>query len=132
MSELPFDPFENTIPLEEAEDLTKKWRDFISPMVPSQNYIHAFYIPIADIDNLAEYHQAEAVRAYLCLVEPNDPSSAKIVIVPIDKRGNDITTITTPDGIVHSTVYDLTQPCPQACDFASPLYSSDVPPPPVD
>ena len=134
MSNGPVDPFpfEDTIPLEEAEILTTNWRSFIAPITPpGGQYIRAFYIPITDIVELAQYHQAEAVRAYLCLTVPDDPSTAKVVIVPIDEKGNDITTIyiPSPSGdsdkpVPQSTIYDLTQPCPAACDFNSPLYDS--------
>jgi hypothetical protein len=137
MSNGPVDPFpfEDTIPLDEAETLTTNWRDFIAPLTPpGGQYIRAFYIPITDIVELARYHQAEAVRAYLCLTVPNDPSTAKIVLVPIDQKGNDITSIIIPvpiggdstqdKEIQQSTIYDLTQPCPAACDYNSPLYDS--------
>lgn len=134
MSNGPVDPFpfEDTIPLSEAETLTTNWRDFIGPLTPpGGQYIRAFYIPITDIVELAQYHRAEAVRAYLCLTVPNDPSTAKVVLVPIDEKGNDITTIyiPSPSGssekpVEQSTIYDLTQPCPAACDFSSPLYES--------
>lgn len=129
MSVDPF-PFEDTIPLEEAETITTNWRNFISPMSPTGDYIRAFYIPIEDVVELARYHQAIAVRAYLCLTIPNDPTSAKVVLVPIDKKGNDITSIVIPttsqsaDEKEQSTIYDMTSPCPQSCDFDSPLYDS--------
>lgn len=123
----------DTIPLSEAETLTTNWRSFIAPLVPpGANYIRAFYIPIADIDNLADFHNAIAVRAYLCLEVPNDPSTAKVVIVPVDEKGNDITSIPViiPSGSSdqqveeQSAIYDFTQPCPQMCDYSSPLYES--------
>lgn len=122
MSNLQFDPFADTIPLVEGETLTTNWRNFISSITPSKNYIRAFYIPITDIDNLATYHNAVAVRAYLCLAVPDDPTTAKVVLVPVDSNNNDITQVVTPDGLTHSTVYDMTQPCPQMCDTNSPLY----------
>lgn len=133
MTELPIDPGPrpiDTISLQEAETLTTNWRDFISKLVPpGGKYIHAFYIPIADIDNLADFHNAIAVRAYLCLEVPDDPSTCKVVIVPIDEKGNDILSIPAPpseqsDMEEQSAIYDFTQPCPQACDYSSPLYES--------
>ncbi len=126
----PF-PFEDTISLQEAEVLTTNWRNFIGPLTPpGGQYIRAFYIPIVDIAELARYHNAEAVRAYLCLEVPNDPSTAKVVLVPVDEKGNDITSVLIPSPqseeqkVEQSTIYDMTQPCPQACDFSSPLYES--------
>lgn len=125
MAETTFDPFADTIPLQEAETITTNWRNFIGPLVSSQDFIRAFYIPIEDIVNLGNYHSAIGVRAYLCLTVPDDPSTAKIVLVPVDARNKDIISVTTPkDELVHSTIYDLTQPCPQMCDFTSPLYES--------
>jgi len=121
----------DTISLHDAEVLTTNWRSFIQPLVPpGGNYIRAFYIPIADIDNLADFHNAIAVRAYLCLEVADDPSTAKVVIVPVDEKGNDIIAIPSPpteqsDQLVQSSIYDFTQPCPQMCDYSSPLYYSD-------
>lgn len=118
----------DTIPLQEAEVITTNWRNFISPLVPSGNYLRAFYIPMEDIRNLALFHNAIAVRAYLCLTAENDPSTAKVVLVPIDEKGNDILTIPpeqqSGDAVEDSAIYDFTQPCPQTCDFNSPLYDS--------
>ena len=126
MSTLKEDPFVDTIPVKEGINLTTNWRNFISELA-TPNYIRAFYIPIVDIVELATYHQAEAVRAYLSLTVPNDPSTAKVVIVPINAlTGEDIISVvvTDPTGVerIQSTVYDMTQPCPQACDFTSVLY----------
>jgi hypothetical protein len=128
----PILPPTDTISLELAETLTTNWRTFIAPqsISPDPNsYIHAFYIPIADIVQLAAFHsEAIAVRAYLCMENTTDPMTAKVVLVPVDEKNNDILSITVPDGekadIQQSTIYDFTQPCPQACDFASPLYES--------
>ena len=127
MSE-PILPPTDVIPLSEAETLTQNWRTFIAPqaIVPS-SFIHAFYIPMDDITQLAAFHtEAIAVRAYVCMENTTDPMTAKIVLVPVSEKNTDILSTYIPgtDGtsVEVSTIYDFTQPCPQACDFESPLY----------
>jgi len=126
----PILPPTDTIPLDEAETLTQNWRSFIAPqaITPDPNsYIHAFYIPMDDIVQLANFHtEAIAVRAYLCMENTTDPMTAKVVLVPVSEKGTDILSTHVPatDGstVEVSSIYDFTQPCPQACDFDSPLY----------
>jgi hypothetical protein len=110
------------IPESEGVDYTTNYRTYISGIDPSPDYIKAFNIPMPDIASLADFTQCPSVRAYLGMSIPGDISSLKLVIVPVDAKNNDILTITLPDGSTQSSIYDLTIPCPQACDVQSPLF----------
>ncbi len=120
---------EDTIPVQEAIDITTNWRNFIQPIVGGDDYIRAFHIPIADITGLAEFHSATAVRAYLALGTAGDATTLKLALVPIDRAGNDIVQIPIPaqqsEVRTQSAVYDLTTPCPQACDLTSVLFTGE-------
>lgn len=116
--------FKDTIPVSTAIDITTSWRNYISTIDPATNYIRAFNIPMTDIAELATYHNCASVRAYLAMSKPNDISSLKIVLVPVDVNGKDITSISIPAAVNQSTVYDFTTPCPQICDINSPLFKA--------
>jgi len=113
-----------TIPLELAEKWTTNWRTFIAPLSLTKEYVRAFYIPISDIIDLGTYHNVEAVRAYICLEDPTDTATSKLVLVPVSDDNKDILSVPTaalgdPSG---SAIYDFTKPCPEACDVDSPLF----------
>ena len=112
----------DTIPEQEAIDITTNWRDYISGIDPSPDYIKAFDIPMVDIQQLAEFHQCPSVRAYLSMTIPGDISSLKVILVPVDADNKDILSVPSPDGTDHSSIYDFSSPCPQNCDVDSPLF----------
>src|SRR5687768_9798979 len=113
----------DTIPEQEAIDITTNWRNYISAIDPSPDYIKAFNIPMIDIQQLAEFHRCPSVRAYLAMTIPGDITSLKIVLVPVDANNQDILNVPSPDGSSdQSSIYDLTTPCPQLCDIVSPLF----------
>jgi len=118
--------FPNTISLEEGIAITTNWRNFMENLRASPNYIRAFFIPIDDIKyllQLTEKFGGQGVRAYIGLGKADDPTSAKLAIVPTEgpEPGADILDI--PNDNLESTIFDFTQPCPQACDFKSPLFN---------
>ncbi|MEP7237163.1 MAG: hypothetical protein ABI685_04850 [Ferruginibacter sp.] len=129
MSNQVFPGSEDTIPEQEAIDITTNWRDFISAIDPASNYIRAFNIPMIDIQELAQFYQCPSVRAYLAMTIPGDSSSLKIILVPVDKRNQDILSVPSPHNTEQtlsteqSSIYDLTSPCPQICDIDSPLFT---------
>ena len=112
----------DTIPEQEAIDITTNWRNYISGIDPSPDYIKAFNIPMADIQQLAAFYQCPSVRAYLSMAIPGDISSLKIILVPVDANNQDILSVPSPGGSDESSIYDLTTPCPQLCDINSPLF----------
>ncbi|MEP6677392.1 MAG: hypothetical protein ABJA78_19685 [Ferruginibacter sp.] len=127
MSNLPTGPQpEDTISLEDGVTITTNWRDFIGPIMASENYIRAFYIPIDDITSLAAFHQVKAVRAYLALEDVTDPSTLKLAMVPVDDDGKDILFCASEIAGKQSAIYDFTSPCPQSCDVDSPLFTGDI------
>jgi hypothetical protein len=112
----------DTIPEQEAIDITTNWRNYISAIDPSPDYIKAFNIPMIDIQQLATFYQCPSVRAYLSMSIPGDISSLKIILVPVDANNQDILSVPSPGGTDESSIYDLTTPCPQLCDINSPLF----------
>ena len=116
----------DTIPEQEAIDITTNYRDYISKVDPQPNYIRAFNIPMIDIQELAAgFPKCPSVRAYLCMAVPGDITTLKIVLVPVDANNKDILSV--PGEMSgafadQSTIYDLTSPCPQLCDIDSPLF----------
>jgi hypothetical protein len=110
------------IPESEGVDYTTNYRTYISGIDPSPDYIKAFNIPMKDIASLADFTQCQFVRAYLGMSIPGDITSLKLVMVPVDDNNLDVLSIQKPDGSSQSSIYDLTVPCPQACDLQSPLF----------
>jgi hypothetical protein len=75
-----------------------------------------------DIINLSNFTKCPSVRAYLSMVIPNDVSTLKIILVPVNAAGNDILSVPGPAGTDQSSIFDFTSPCPQTCDINSPLF----------
>ncbi len=118
-------PYPNTISLEEGITITTNWRNYMNPNGENPDFIRAFFIPIKDIEylyNLTKEYGGEGVRAYIGLEKENDPSTAKLAIVPTSgpEPGTDV--LDDPNDDLESTIFDFTTPCPQACDFSSPLF----------
>ena len=126
MSILPTHSSDDTIPEQEAIDITTNYRNYISSFDPSPDFIKAFLIPMEDIIALASFHKCPNVRAYLSMAVPGDNSSMKLILVPVGPEGNDILNVPvtgeTGDVVTQSSIYDFTSPCPQACDLHSPLF----------
>ena len=123
MSNQELTPLPDTISLDAGITLTTNWRTYISAIDANPNYIRAFNIPMTDIAALSQFTKCPSVRAYLAMVTPGDVSTLKLVLVPVDANGNDITSI--PGAVANvtdSTVFDFTSPCPQTCDVNSPLF----------
>jgi hypothetical protein len=114
------------IPETTAVDFTTNWRNYISNIDPSPDYIRAFNIPMGDIVSLADFTKCTSVRAYLGMSTAGDISTLKLVLVPVDDNNLDVLSIPVPDGggveVTQSSIYDLTVPCPQLCDIQSPLF----------
>lgn len=104
----------NNIPLKEARKWAKRWTK------EEGNYnkhhkLHAFLIPKVDLlEVLAE--GVDAVRAYIGV---NDEGVEKLMIVGTKydpATGIYVDMITIDDDNVANAIYDVTQPCPPACD----------------
>jgi hypothetical protein len=120
--------YPDTITQEDAVKITTSWRNYMAKS-GNPDFIRAFEIPLDDLLNAAALTQkygGTGVRAYIGLAVEGDPTSAKLAIVPIDVKGNDILKV--PDGSQQvageeeSSIFDFTNPCPQACDLNSPLF----------
>jgi hypothetical protein len=119
-------PYPNTISLEEGIAITTNWRNYMESQGAGPDFIRAFFIPVDDIKFLYELtvkYGGEGIRAYIGLAEADKPSSAKLALVPTSgpEPGADI--LDDPNDDFDSTIFDFTQPCPQACDFGSPLFT---------
>jgi hypothetical protein len=130
MSNQQFPPFDDTISEPTAVAWTTNWRNYISNIDPNPNYIKAFNVPMEDILELANNfgQTSTSVRAYLAMESPGEISTLKIILVPIDSKGNDILSV--PVGSTESiaaaqqsSIFDFTSPCPNTCDVDSPLFS---------
>jgi len=119
--------FPDSISLKEGVRVTTNWRDYISALDPSPQYIRAFNIPMEDIMELAQFTKCPSVRAYLSMTVPNDISSLKVVLVPVDANNIDVLSVPGPTGVDESSIFDFTSPCPQVCDLNSPLFEGDQP-----
>ena len=110
---------EGTIPVDEAAEMTKNWRDYLKST--NQEFAaRSFLIPIVDFQNILKYNpDAEAVRAYVGLKEIDGSKSSKLVLVPV-VDGKDVLFQST-EGIQglgvepESNVYDFTTTCPPVC-----------------
>jgi hypothetical protein len=114
--------FPDSITLAEGVRITTNWRDYISVLDPGSQYIRAFNIPMEDIQELARFTKCPSVRAYLSMTTPNDISTLKVVLVPVDINNNDVLSVPGPSSIDESSIFDFTSPCPQTCDINSPLF----------
>lgn len=111
---------EGTIPVNNAIDYAKNWRQFLSAALPAF-MAHSFLLPIADFKNILKYNpDAEGVRAYIGLESPDDPMSAKLILVPV-VDGQDILVVPVPTedgglgGEDQSNTYDVSVLCPPTC-----------------
>jgi hypothetical protein len=112
-----------TIPVEVAIELTANWRKYLTTSNPAFA-TQSFLLPMVDFQNIVKYNpDAEGVRVYLGLEDATDPTSAKLVLVPVSK-GADVVHLKRgngdPDG---SNVFDLSKACPPICPVASVLNS---------
>jgi len=112
-----------SIPLNNAIDLTANWRKYLASS--KQTFAtHSFLIPFVSFTNIVLYNQgAEGVRAYIGLEDPTDPTTAKLVLVPV-VNGQDVPilhNLTGDEDSIQSNVFDLSSSCPPLCPVGSPL-----------
>ncbi len=107
---------DNSIPLSDAAEWTKRWRDtghMTWANQPTDDLIKGFLIPFEDIKELQKESGFVNIRAYLGLRERINEkgktiSEIKLVIVGTDREDNDLI----GEG---DKVYDFTTPCPPRC-----------------
>ena len=117
---------DGTIPVNDAIQLAKNWRDFLT--ASNQQFVgRSFFIPIIDFSNIQAFNpDAEGVRAYIGLDDPADPMTAKLILVPV-VNGQDVLVVypdASPGNLGddgQSNTYDLTRMCPPVCPVGSPL-----------
>jgi len=107
-----------TIPVDEAIQLALNWRTYLDSS--EQGFVaESFLIPIIDFQNILAYNpEADGVRAYIGLSDPNDPTTAQLMFVPVS---GDQDIIYLPIGTIGygsgdaSNIYDFTKVCPPFC-----------------
>ncbi len=125
---IPTPPFPDTLDEGTAQQYTLNWLNYMDPGGKNPDFIRAFYIPAVDIEDLAALaiqYGCDGVRAYIGLTNAEDPSTAKLILVPAigSSPGQDMLKL--PDSpVVYSTIFDFTSPCPQSCDNSSPLMNN--------
>jgi hypothetical protein len=101
---------EGTIPVDEAKKMVANWRDYLASSGQKYN-VRSYLMPIAPYQNLLGNNpDAEAVRVYIGLTDPTDPSTSQILFVPVT---GDEEKLNLDTG--ESNVYDTTIPCPPVC-----------------
>ena len=117
----------NTIPLEEAIERIRVYREVASRIFPPENVPKAIFIPIDDVMEIIEkYNRREEVsgiRVYFSQLT-DEPETAEVrgLVVPVRKDMTDIVD-SGPDG--ESSIYDFTMPCPTQCDIKSRLFLAE-------
>jgi len=113
---------EGTIPVSTAIELTANWRTYLASS--QQAFVgESFFVPIINFVNILKYNpDAEGVRAYIGLSDPTDPTSAQLLLVPVN-QGQDVVSIPNygNDGDDGSNVFDMTTICPPVCPLPSVL-----------
>jgi len=115
------------IPLCDAVRWTTAWRE------KNPESTRAFKVDACElkdvIDELGKVFQGEKlpyVRFYLAI---KDTGKEGLVLVGVDKDGNDICQFVNKQDTEESGTYDFTHPCPDTCDQSgSPLNGNVVPP----
>lgn len=110
------------ITLATAEEWTSEWRKKGSSY-EKHHELKAFNIPIEDFKGVLKEPGVEAVRAYLGLEKKRNASGKvdfeeKLIIVGVDNNKKDMLPSGTPN---KGSIYDFSRPCPNLCDFESPL-----------
>ncbi len=102
----------DTIAKAKAVELTSEWRTTVAASggFLRNTPVYAFSIPHQDI---AGTIKSDSARAYLGM-EPTT-GEYKLIFVGVDSTGKDDL----------SSIYDLTIPCPTACDTSSVLYTGN-------
>ena len=119
---------ENKISLKTAKKWAKEWRD---DEASYNKYFEcrAFNIPKIDLIEVLQEKGVESIRAYIGVEKTTNKKTGensfeeKLMIVGVDGNGKDM--ISSSDGETLDAgsggIFDFVRPCPDACDFSSPL-----------
>ena len=119
---------QNTISLKKAKKWAKEWRD---DEASYNKYFEcrAFNIPKIDLIEVLQEDGVESIRAYIGVEKTTNQKNGentfeeKLMIVGVDGNGKDM--ISSSDGETldsgSGNIYDFSRPCPDNCDFSSPL-----------
>ena len=114
---MPITDPDGTIPVDVAREWAANWRTFISTTNP--DFItRSFLIPIVDFQNIVLYNPtAEAVKAFIGLTDPEDATTAKLMLVPVLEGEEKLELPLVGGGLgeIQSNVYDMTTACPPTC-----------------
>lgn len=123
---------EGSIPVNEAEQMIANWKAFVADTADGNHFHgHSFLTPISSFQNLVQFNpEAEAVRVYIGLETPGDPTSAKLIYIPV-VDGKQVRRIEMPQGGgagkhveggdgSQSNTYDVSTICPPVCGGDEP------------
>ncbi|MDB4926661.1 hypothetical protein [Mucilaginibacter sp.] len=114
---------EETVPVPQAMKMTDNWRTYLASSGQAFN-VRSYLIPIISYQNLLLNNpDAEAVRAYIGLTDPADPTTSQLLLVPIvnGREKPYVQTDNMVQGDSGSNVYDLSAPCPPYCGTGGEL-----------
>jgi hypothetical protein len=117
----------NKISLQKAQKWAKEWRD---DEASYNKYFdcRAFTIPLVDLKEVIE-EGAVSVRGYLGVKKSKDKETGetifeeKLMFVGVDENGKDMISSSNGETLddENGGIFDATTPCPDSCDFTSPL-----------
>ncbi|TWR24503.1 hypothetical protein FPZ42_15495 [Mucilaginibacter achroorhodeus] len=123
---------EGSIPVIEADQMIANWKAFLADQEPDFD-IRSFLIPIASFTNIVQFNpDAEAVRVHIGLEIADDPTSAKLIFIPV-VDGKEVRRIIMPQGQPgsgteveggdgsQSNTYDMSKSCPPYCTEEPPV-----------
>ncbi|MFC6099424.1 hypothetical protein [Olivibacter domesticus] len=116
------------IPLKEAITWTKNWRKYKQSHGKKKNeYIRAFRVDLAELDEIRREKGTEHVRIYFGLEEKDGVMIEKLVLVGVDDEDNDIIDIKSLSAQPTSSgTFDFSKPCPPTCSEENVLNSDET------
>jgi hypothetical protein len=124
-NDLPNDSSEGTIDVDLAIEMARNWRTYLE--TSGQEFdVRSWLIPRLSYDSLLKNNPTmEAVRAYIGLRDPADPTSSQILLVPVVDGKDQLFQGTQNGGVGgddgDSNVYDMTSACPPSCGVGGGL-----------
>lgn len=107
----------DVISIETAQNWQTNWNENGAKYL-SENPLKAFLIPGDDIKGIIKNDHTFHIRGYLGLQELDGSFIPHMMVVGVDKNGNDMV-----DYNKELYIYDFTSPCPNTCSKEGPFVS---------
>ncbi len=106
------------VPLAQAEAWTRRWRNTSKDEAWwEENLFHGFTVPTAGVEAILA-QEAPSIRSYMAI---DEAGAQHLLLVGVDAEGNDML-----DEEAGQGMYNLISPCPQDCDYDSPLLQDEL------